>query len=287
MTTTISFPNLGIYLKNVGQSISVFGFEIAYYGMIIGLGVIAGILMAVHEAKRTKQDPDTYYDLAMYAVVLSVIGARIYYVIFSWDSYKDDLLSIFNIREGGLAIYGGVITAVLVVYVFSRIKKLSFWQITDTAVLGLILGQIIGRWGNFFNREAFGEYTDNLLAMRLPLDAVRSSDVTELMREHIEVLDGISYIQVHPTFLYESLWNLAVLTGLLLWRKHKKFQGEIFLLYLLGYGVGRFWIEGLRTDQLLIPGIGLPVSQVLAAVLVVVSIITIIILRRKRGKSPA
>lgn len=285
MTTTISFPNLGIHLENVGQSISVFGFEIAYYGMIIGLGVIAGILMAVHEAKRTKQDPDTYYDLAMYAVVLSVIGARIYYVIFSWDSYKDDLLSIFNIREGGLAIYGGVITAVLVVYVFSRIKKLSFWQITDTAVLGLILGQIIGRWGNFFNREAFGEYTDNLLAMRLPLDAVRSSDVTELMREHIEVLDGISYIQVHPTFLYESLWNVAVLTGLLLWRKHKKFQGEIFLLYLLGYGVGRFWIEGLRTDQLLIPGIGLPVSQVLAAVLVVVSIITIIILRRKRGKS--
>ncbi|MBP3663849.1 MAG: prolipoprotein diacylglyceryl transferase [Tyzzerella sp.] len=287
MTTTISFPNLGIYLKNVGQSISVFGFEIAYYGMIIGLGVIAGILMAVHEAKRTKQDPDTYYDLAMYAVVLSVIGARIYYVIFSWDSYKDDLLSIFNIREGGLAIYGGVITAVLVVYVFSRIKKLSFWQMTDTAVLGLILGQIIGRWGNFFNREAFGEYTDNLLAMRLPLDAVRSSDVTELMREHIEVLDGISYIQVHPTFLYESLWNVAVLTGLLLWRKHKKFQGEIFLLYLLGYGVGRFWIEGLRTDQLLIPGIGLPVSHVLATVLVVVSIITIIILRRKRGKSPA
>jgi len=286
MTTMISFPNLGIHLENVGQSISVFGFEIAYYGMIIGLGVIAGILMAVHEAKRTKQNPDTYYDLAMYAVVLSVIGARIYYVIFSWDSYKNDLLSIFNIREGGLAIYGGVITAVIVVFVFARIKKLSFWQMTDTAVLGLILGQIIGRWGNFFNREAFGEYTDNLLAMRLPLDAVRSSDVTELMREHIEVLDGISYIQVHPTFLYESLWNLAVLMGLLLWRKHKKFQGEIFLLYLFGYGVGRFWIEGLRTDQLLIPGIELPISQVLAAVLVVVSSITIIILRHKRGKSP-
>lgn len=234
MTRSISFPNLGIHLENVGQSISVFGFEIAYYGMIIGLGVIAGILMAVHEAKRTKQDPDTYYDLAMYAVVLSVIGARIYYVIFSWDSYKDDLLSIFNIRQGGLAIYGGVITAIIVVFVFARVKKLSFGQMTDTAGLGLILGQIIGRWGNFFNREAFGEYTDNLLAMRLPLDAVRSSDVTELMREHMEVIDGISYIQVHPTFLYESLWNLAVLVGLLLWRKHKKFQGEIFLLYLLG-----------------------------------------------------
>lgn len=284
MTRSISFPNLGIHLENVGQSISVFGFEIAYYGMIIGLGVIAGILMAVHEAKRTKQDPDTYYDLAMYAVVLSVIGARIYYVIFSWDSYKDDLLSIFNIRQGGLAIYGGVITAIIVVFVFARVKKLSFGQMTDTAGLGLILGQIIGRWGNFFNREAFGEYTDNLLAMRLPLDAVRSSDVTELMREHMEVIDGISYIQVHPTFLYESLWNLAVLVGLLLWRKHKKFQGEIFLLYLLGYGVGRFWIEGLRTDQLLIPGMELPVSQVLAVVLVVVSTFTIVLLRKKIRK---
>lgn len=284
MTRSISFPNLGIHLENVGQSISVFGFEIAYYGMIIGLGVIAGILIAVHEAKRTKQDPDTYYDLAMYAVVLSVIGARIYYVIFSWDSYKDDLLSIFNIRQGGLAIYGGVITAIIVVFVFARVKKLSFGQMTDTAGLGLILGQIIGRWGNFFNREAFGEYTDNLLAMRLPLDAVRSSDVTELMREHMEVIDGISYIQVHPTFLYESLWNLAVLVGLLLWRKHKKFQGEIFLLYLLGYGVGRFWIEGLRTDQLLIPGMELPVSQVLAVVLVVVSTFTIVLLRKKVRK---
>ena len=284
MTRSISFPNLGIHLENVGQSISVFGFEIAYYGMIIGLGVIAGILMAVHEAKRTKQDPDTYYDLAMYAVVLSVIGARIYYVIFSWDSYKDDLLSIFNIRQGGLAIYGGVITAIIVVFVFARVKKLSFGQMTDTAGLGLILGQIIGRWGNFFSREAFGDYTDNLLAMRLPLDAVRSSDVTELMREHMEVIDGISYIQVHPTFLYESLWNLAVLVGLLLWRKHKKFQGEIFLLYLLGYGVGRFWIEGLRTDQLLIPGMELPVSQVLAVVLVVVSTFTIVLLRKKVRK---
>lgn len=287
MTTSISFPNLGIHLENVGQNISVFGFDIAYYGMIIGLGVIAGILMAVYEAKRTKQNPDTYYDLALYAVVLSIIGARIYYVIFSWDSYKDDLLSIFNIRQGGLAIYGGVITAVIVVFVFTRVKKLSFWQMTDTAVLGLILGQIIGRWGNFFNREAFGEYTNSLLAMRLPLDAVRSSDVTELMWEHLEVIDGISYVQVHPTFLYESLWNLTVLTGLLLWRKHKKFEGEIFLLYLFGYGVGRFWIEGLRTDQLLIPGAGLPVSQVLAAVLVVVSTITMIILRRKKGKLPA
>lgn len=284
MTTSISFPNLGIYLENVGQSITVFGFEIAYYGMIIGLGVVAGILMAAHEAKRTKQNPETYYDLAIYAVILSVIGARIYYVVFSWDQYKNDLLSIFNIRQGGLAIYGGVITAIIVVIVFARVKKLSFWQLADTAVLGLISGQIIGRWGNFFNREAFGEYTDNLLAMRLPMDAVRYSDVTETMLEHAEVVDGISYIQVHPTFLYESSWNLGVLLILLCWRKRKKFEGEIFLMYLFGYGVGRAWIEGLRTDQLLIPGIGWPVSQVLAVVLVVVSATLIVMIRSKKKK---
>ena len=115
MTMSIHFPNLGIHLENVGKTISVFGFEIAYYGIIIGLGVVAGILMATHLAKKTGQDPDVYYDLAIYAVILSVVGARLYYVIFSWEYYKDDLLSIFNLREGGLAIYGGVIAAVITV----------------------------------------------------------------------------------------------------------------------------------------------------------------------------
>lgn len=286
MTTSIDFPNIGIHLENVGKSIEVFGLEIAFYGIIIGLGVMAGIAMAAMEAKRTGQNPDTYYDLAIYAVIFSVIGARLYYVVFSWDQYKNDLLSVFNIRQGGLAIYGAVIAAVITVYVFAKVKKISFLQLVDTAVLGLVLGQIIGRWGNFFNREAFGEYTDSLLAMRLPLDAVRSSDVTELMMKHVETIKGVSYIQVHPTFLYESLWNLGVLFFLLCWRKHKKFEGEIFLMYLLGYGVGRFWIEGLRTDQLLIPGVKLPVSQVLAAVLVVVSIVTIFIIKRKKKELP-
>lgn len=282
MTKSIAFPNLGIFLENVGKSVDVFGFEIAFYGITIGIGVLAGILMAEHEAKRTGQNPDTYYELASIAVVLSVIGARIYYVIFAWDHYKDNIWSIFNIREGGLAIYGGVLTAIATVFVFAKVKKLSYGQLMDTAGLGLILGQIIGRWGNFFNREAFGEYTNNLFAMRLPLDAVRKSDVTELMREHMEIIDGIEYIQVHPTYLYESLWNLGVLMFLLFWRKHKKFQGEIFFMYLLGYGIGRFWIEGLRTDQLILFGTGLAVSQVLALVMVIVSSVAIITLRKKK-----
>ncbi len=271
MHRTIDFPNIGIHLKSVGDHITVFGFEIAYYGIIIGIGILTGILIAALEARRTKQNPEDYYDLAIYAVIFAIIGARIYYVIFSWDMYKDNLLSIFNIREGGLAIYGGVIAAVITVFVFAHVKHLSAPLLLDTAGLGLVAGQMIGRWGNFFNREAFGEYTDWLLAMRLPVDAVRGSDITELMREHMETKEGVSYIQVHPRFVYESLWCLLIMILLLLYRKHKKFNGEIFLMYLAGYGFGRFWIERLRTDQLLLPGIGFPVSQLLAGFLVVAS----------------
>ncbi len=285
MTTNINFPNLGIHLKNVGQTISVFGFEIAYYGIIIGLGVLAGIAIAAFLAKKTGQDPDTYYDLALYAVILSVLGARIYYVIFSWDSYKDDLLSIFNIRQGGLAIYGGVITAIITVYVYAKVKKIPFGLMTDTAGPGLILGQIIGRWGNFFNREAFGDYTNNLFAMQLPVDAVRSSDITEKMMEHMDVIDGIRYIQVHPTFFYESLWNVCVLAIMLWWVKHKQFDGQVFLIYLFGYGVGRFWIEGLRTDSLMLFGTGLRVSQALALVMAIGAIAINFIMLKKNKKS--
>lgn len=282
MHRTIDFPNIGIHLESVGDHITVFGFDIAYYGMLIGLGILVGIFIAAAEAKRTKQKAEDYYDLTIYAVIFSIIGARLYYVIFSWDMYKDDLLSIFNIRQGGLAIYGGVIAAIITVCIFAKKRKMSAPLIMDTAGLGLVAGQMIGRWGNFFNREAFGEYTDGLLAMRLPLDAVRSSDVTELMRKHMETVDGVSYIQVHPTFLYESLWCLMVLVVMLLYRKYKKFDGEVFLLYLFGYGVGRFWIEGLRTDQLLIPGWGFPVSQALAGVLVIGSLLLIFYNRRKK-----
>ncbi len=281
MHTGIEFPNIGIHLESVGDHISVMGFDIAYYGIIIGIGILAGIFIAAWEARRTGQKPDDYYDLAIYAVIFAIIGARIYYVIFSWDMYKDDLLSVFNIRQGGLAIYGGVIAAVLTVIVFAKIKRLSAPLLMDTAGLGLVAGQMIGRWGNFFNREAFGEYTDWLLAMRLPVDAVRGSDITDLMREHMETVEGVSYIQVHPTFLYESLWCLFILILMLLYRRHKRFHGEVFLLYLAGYGFGRFFIERLRTDQLLLPGIGFPASQLLAGVLVVVSIGMIIYRRQK------
>lgn len=281
MDMSIRFPHLGIYLPNVGKTISVFGFDIAYYGITIAIAMIVGISIALHEAKRTGQNQDTYLDLLMLTMLTSVVGARIYYVIFSWDNYKDNLGEILNIRNGGLAIYGGIIAGVITVFIYSKITKMKFLQIADTVCMGLAAGQIIGRWGNFFNREAFGEYTNNLLAMQLPVSAVRKNEITSAMWNHVVTIGGVEYIQVHPTFLYEGLWNFMVLLFLFWFRKRKKFEGELFFCYLAGYGVGRFWIESLRTDQLLLPGIHVPVSQMLSAVLVIVSLSVIICKRRK------
>lgn len=281
----ISFPNLGIYLEHVGKSVSVFGFEIAYYGMIIGAAILIGFVWAFHEAKKTGQNPDDYLDLGLAGIICGIVGARVYYIVFSWEMYKDNLWSVFNLREGGLAIYGGVIGAAAAVLIGTRIKKLKIGPVFDTMALVLLNGQMLGRWGNFFNREVFGDYTDSLLAMRLPLDAVRSRDVSELMMEHLTVIDGVSYIQVEPTFLYESLWCAALLILLVLFKRHRKYDGEVFLLYISGYGLGRFWIEGIRTDQLLLPGIGIPVSQLLAAVTVVVTASVIIYMRVKQRKT--
>lgn len=281
MDMSIRFPHLGIYLPNVGKTISVFGFDIAYYGITIAIAMIVGISIALHEAKRTGQNQDTYLDLLMLTMLTSVVGARIYYVIFSWSNYKDNLGEILNIRNGGLAIYGGIIAGVITVFIYSKITKMKFLQIADTVCMGLAAGQIIGRWGNFFNREAFGEYTNNLLAMQLPVSAVRKNEITSAMWNHVVTIGGVEYIQVHPTFLYEGLWNLMVLLFLFWFRKRKKFEGELFFCYLAGYGAGRFWIESLRTDQLLLPGIHVPVSQMLSAVLVIVSLSVIICKRRK------
>ena len=277
MDMQIYFPNLGIFLENVGKYFSVFGFEIAFYGCTMATGIIVGYLMAAREAKRTGQNPDDYLDMLLYAVFFAIIGARLYYVIFKWDYYGQNLLQIFNLRQGGLAIYGGIIGAFTTVYFFAKKRKLSFAQMLDTACPGLAAGQVIGRWGNFFNREAFGGYTDGLFAMQIPVSAVRSGEITEQMWENLEVINGIEFIQVHPTFLYEGLWNVGVIIFLYLYRKHKKFQGELVLWYLVLYGVGRFWVESLRTDQLLIPGIGFPISQLLGAVMAVVGLIAIFV----------
>lgn len=273
MNTSIIFPNLHITLENVGKNFSIGGFTIAYYGVIIAIGMLVGVSFILHEAKRLGYDEDKFLDLCIITIIFGVIGARAYYVVFSWDSYKDNLLSVFNIRQGGLAIYGGILAGILTVAIVCKIKGFKLLSVLDICIFGVIIGQIFGRWGNFFNREAFGQYSDGLFCMLLPTDAVRAqSDLTTEMLANLVTINGVDYVSVHPTFLYESLWNLALLILMLVIRKKKKFDGQIFLIYLIGYGAGRFWIEGLRTDQLKFWRSGIPVSQVLAAFLVVLGV---------------
>ena len=281
----IAFPHLGIYLKDVPQSITIGSFSIALYGICIAAAMLAGILLAAHIAKKTGWDPNIIWDISIWLIIFAIIGARLYYVIFFWDAYKDNPLQIFNLRAGGLAIYGGIIACVIVVFVYCKVKKVDPFRLLDTAAYGLVLGQIIGRWGNFFNREVFGGYTDSLLAMRLPVAMVRSRDITETVASHIA--QGTNYIQVHPTFLYEGLWNLGLLILMLLWTGHKKFEGEITLLYFFGYGIGRAWIEYIRTDQLYITGTKIPVSIVVSVIMIVFSVLMDIYTRKRLADGTA
>lgn len=270
MDMSIRFPGIQLTLDYVGKSIRIFGFEITIYGILIAVGMLLGIAFVVLEAKRSSQNQNLYLDMVILALIFGVLGARLYYVGCTWSLYKGNILEIMNTRNGGMAIYGGIFGGTLAAAAFCRIRKLPFGQMADTASMGLLIGQIIGRWGNFFNRESFGEYTDQVFAMQLPLSAVRSGEVTAGMRENLVTVDGISYIQVHPVFLYESLLCLLLFLVLLARRRRKRYQGEIFMRYLAGYALIRFFMELLRSDKLLIPGTGIPISLCVSVILFVV-----------------
>lgn len=283
LDATVSFPNLGIEIEKMNKYITIFGYDIAFYGIIIGIGMLVALGIVFREAKITGQDQEVYVDFAIVTLLMAIIGARLYYVIFSFDHYKDNLVDIFKIREGGLAIYGGIIGGALAIIIMCIIKKKNFFKMADSAVLGLVVGQAIGRWGNFVNREAYGGSTNSLFAMRI--DTLTSGIIPQ---EGVEPIDELGrYIQVHPTFLYESAWNIALFALMMMFRKKKKYHGEVMLWYLCGYGVGRAIIEGMRTDQLLLMNTKIPVSQALSIVLAVVSAIVLIIMRIKTKGKPS
>ncbi len=263
--SSISFPMLGNFEINPPSYFTVFGMDIYLYGVMIGLGFILGILYCAKKSQRFGIKEDDVYDLVIWLIPLSILGARLYYVAFRLEYYlahPSELLAIWN---GGLAIYGGIIMGVLVVYIVCKVKKIPVAAFLDLVVFGLLIGQILGRWGNFFNREAFGAITDVFCRMGLTSP------------------DGTT-IYVHPTFLYESLWNLGILVFLIIYDKmgKRKYDGQYFAFYLLLYGIGRAWIEGLRTDSLYIGSTGIRVSQALSAVLVIGSGIYLFIQHRKK-----
>ena len=264
------FPHLNIVIERLRNHISLFGrIDIAFYGIIIGIGMLLALFTVERNAVRHNENPAVFYDFFIMAVIFGIIGARVYYVAFEWNYYKGNILKILNIRQGGLAIYGGIIGGTLAAIIFCRLRKYPFLKLADGSVLGILVGQIIGRWGNFFNCEAFGGYTDSLFAMRIKQSLVNPSMINEELKNHLILDNGISYIQVHPTFLYESCWNLAVFIILFIYAgKRKMGTGDVAIRYFLCYGIGRFLIEGLRTDQLKLPGTGLAVSRLLSLVLV-------------------
>lgn len=276
------FPHLGIVIEKMKNHITIGNFDIMYYGIIIGVGFIIGMLIADKLAERRKMDTDALWGFYNYLIIFGVLGARLYYVLFNLDYYIQNPGKILAIREGGLAIYGGIIAVVITLIIYCRVKKLKFGQMIDVLMPGLLLGQLMGRWGNFFNCEAFGRYTDSLLAMRIKKSLVSPYMIDEELLNNLIIDNGVEYIQVHPTFLYESLWNLFGFVFILWYeRKKQKFDGELFLFYMIQYGTGRFWIEGLRTDSLYIAGTSLRVSQCLSACIAIVSVIVLFVKYRK------
>lgn len=263
--SVISFPALGITL-NPPASFALFGRTVYLYGVIIALAFIAGILYCGAKARKIGISEDAVYDVLLWLIPVGIIGARIYYVLFRIDYYTAHPSEIIAVWEGGLAIYGGVIAGALVILFFTKRRKISTLSFLDLFLTACILGQAIGRWGNFTNREAFGAQTEIFCRMGLTDPAGNT-------------------VFVHPTFLYESLWNFAgffILNRIL---NSRRYPGQCLFAYCLWYGLGRMWIEGLRTDSLYIPGTGIRISQLLSALLVIFG--AVMLFRNRPSKKAA
>lgn len=263
----ITFPNLGISVNPSRVAFNVLGKDIYWYGIIIAAGFLLAVIYAMRRAPSFGLNEDNILDMLFVAVPLAIVCARLYYCIFYWDLYRDNPIAILYVWEGGLAIYGGVIGAVIGVAIFCRVKKLPIGPLLDVGSLGLLIGQMIGRWGNFMNREAHGAVTDGFFKMGIA-----------------DAAGNVTYYQ--PTFLYESVWNLVGFVALHFYSKRRKFDGEVFLLYLAWYGLGRAWIEGLRTDSLYLFNTGIRVSQLLAALSCVAAIAVLVYVRVVRKPQP-
>jgi len=261
MINNISFPNLGWSFEVDRVAFSIFGVDIYAYGFLIGVGLLLAFVYGAYESKKVDLEQNDLLNMILICLPAAIVGARLYYVAFEWGRYKDDLMSILNLREGGLAIYGGVIGAAIGIFAYCKVKKINIGKPLDILAIGLLIGQAIGRWGNFVNGEAYGGETTLPWAMTIVKNGMTTASC------------------VHPTFFYESLWNVIGFCLLFFTRRKKTFEGEIFCRYMIWYGVGRAMIEGLRADSLYIGP--LRVSQILSLCLVVAGIAIIFYMRKK------
>ena len=276
----VEFPDLfgGLKFSISEEAFNVFGFSVRWYGLLIGLGVLLCAFLGMRACRRYDISQDDLLDYALFSLPAAIVGARLYYVAFNFSLFKNDLKTVFDIRGGGLAVYGGIIAAFLTIFLVSRYKKQAFLKIVDFAMPYIFLGQAIGRWGNFFNQEAFGGATT------LPW-GMTGDQIAQYWIYENKPADTL----VHPTFLYESLWCLLGFVVIMLYRRSrlKKTNGECVCLYMILYGVERALVEGLRTDSLYIGSTGLRVSQLLSIVLVLVGVVLFIVLRIRYNKKQA
>ena len=284
----LRFPGLGWELPISRVALSIGNLDIYWYGVIIAVGFGLGLWVYLSHNRTCGIHPDEGLDIILWAMVGAIVGARAYYVAFQWDNYKDNLKEIFNLRGGGLAIYGGIIGALIVAFIVCRIKKLPMLPVADAAFPGVMLGQAIGRWGNFFNMEAFGTNTDTALfrMWSVKIRDTLAASSADLAAKGVTVEPEVP---VHPTFLYESLWCiLGFLILNYIVHKHRSFKGEIFVLYGVWYGVERMVVEGMRTDSLYIGSTSIRVSQVLSAVIAVVALVyfIVVMVKKKQGRLP-
>lgn len=274
---TVEFPNLGLEF-DISRGFSVFGFEIYWYGVIIGLAIALGVWLLIRRAPEHNISQDVATDMCLWGIVFAIIGARLYYVLFTPGMLDNGILEIFNLRSGGLAIYGGVIGGLAAIIIVAFIHKVNLLKLLDLVVPYLALGQAIGRWGNFFNQEAFGFSTNSLLSMK---SEATVSFIGKLMNDTPVWLEDTflsTAVGVHPTFLYESIGCLAIFFVLLMVRNGNYKRGILATCYVGLYGILRTWIEGMRTDSLVFMGGAMRVSQVLASVSAVVAIVVFILL---------
>ena len=265
MTNRITFPILGLEFNINRVAISIFGFDIYWYALIITTGILAGYFYALRQGKKQGIPGDVFSEILLIGIPSAIISARAYYVLSKWDYYSENVTEIFNLRAGGIAIYGAIIGAVIAVLIYCKIKKINTLRIFDIGAVSLLIGQSIGRWGNFVNAEAYGYETDFIFKMGIYSDIAKE------------------FIYYHPTFLYESLWNLLGAIILSVLNKKKKVDGLIFFLYIFWYGLGRFFIEGLRTDSLMAGNFRL--SQIVAALSVIIGVgVSVYLLTKGRSR---
>lgn len=284
MDMPVYFPKLGIRFQNLGRSFTLGTHEISYFGVLIAIGVLLAAYYIVIQARRSGQNPNKSLWGMIIAGGGALIGARGMYILLHQDLYKNPEVSWWNLKAGGLSFYGAILGGLLFAWVYCLARKLAFRKTLDIYCMGILLLQIVGRFGNFFNRECFGDYTNSIFAMQIPVSFVHTGAMTEKIQQNLVSVDGITFASVHPLFLYEAIWWIVLFFFLGSYRRKKKFDGELFAVWLCGVALFRILVEYLNAEKILLPKLNQPIFALISAVTALICVICILLGRSKAKK---